>query len=97
MEYKYTAIIIEPRKHKALEFVLNNVLYCLPSEWKIVFFHGLNNFQYSKNITNKLNAIYNDRIQLVQLEVDNLNQKTYSELLSRKSLIYEIKKNDKIW
>jgi len=24
MENKYTAIIVEPRKHKALEFVLNN-------------------------------------------------------------------------
>ena len=33
MSFKYTAIIIEPRKHKALCFVLNNMLECLSNEW----------------------------------------------------------------
>ena len=88
MTYKYTAIIIEPRKHKALSFVLNNMLECLSEEWKIVFFHGLNNIEYSKNIVEKLNTIFNNRIELVQLDVDNLNQKTYSQILATKSIIY---------
>lgn len=89
MDYKYTAIIIEPRKHKALLFVLNNILECLSEEWKIVFFHGINNVEYSKNIVDSLNALFNDRIQLVSLDVDNLNQKTYSQLLATKSIIYD--------
>lgn len=89
MSYKYTAIIIEPRKHKALEFVLNNILDCLSNEWKIVFFHGLNNIEYSENISNKLNIIYDNRIKLVNLNVDDLNQKTYSKLLATKTLIYD--------
>jgi len=89
MSYKYTAIIIEPRKHKALEIVLNNILDCLSNEWKIVFFHGTNNIEYSKNISDKLNKLYNDRIQLVNLNVDNLNQKTYSKLLATKTIIYD--------
>jgi hypothetical protein len=55
MNYKYTAIIIEPRKHKALNFVLSNMLGCLTNEWKIIFFHGNNNIEYSKNICNNLN------------------------------------------
>ena len=32
MIYKHKAIIIEPRKHKALEFVLNNILECLSND-----------------------------------------------------------------
>lgn len=89
MSYKYTAIIVEPRKHKALEFVLNNMLECLSNDWNIVFFHGINNIEYSTNIVNKLNILFNDRIKLVNLNVDNLNQKTYSKLLATKSMIYD--------
>jgi len=58
MSYKFTAII-EPRKHKALSFVLNNILESLSEDWKIVFFHGKNNIEYSKNIIEQLNAIFN--------------------------------------
>jgi hypothetical protein len=89
MDYKYTAIIIEPRKHKALEFVLNNMLECLSNNWKIVCFHGNNNIEYSSFIVNKLNLVFNNRIQTVNLNVDDLNQKTYSKLLATKSIIYE--------
>lgn len=88
MNYNYTALIIEPRKHKALEFVLNNILDCLNSDWKILFFYGNNNEEYSKQIVCKLNNLYSNRIFLVKLEVNNLNQKTYSELLSSKYDIY---------
>jgi hypothetical protein len=89
MSYKYTAIIVEPRKHKALEFVLNNILDCLSDEWKIIFFHGTNNIEYSEGICDKLNKLYNNRIQLVNLNIDNLNQKTYSKLLATKTIIYD--------
>lgn len=89
MSYKYTAIIIEPRKHAALHFVLQNMLECLSNEWKIVFFHGLKNIEYFRNFVRILNANYENRIQLVQLNVDNLNQKTYSKLLATKSIIYD--------
>ena len=89
MSYKYTAIIIEPRKHKALEFVLNNILDCLSQEWQIIFFHGTNNIDYSKNISDKLNKLYNDRIKLINLNVDNLDQRKYSKLLATKTIIYD--------
>jgi hypothetical protein len=88
LEYKYTAIIIEPRKIKALYFVLNNILDCLSNDWKIIFFHGINNEEYSQNIVNQLNNIYKNRISLVKLDVINLNQKTYSELLANRLDIY---------
>lgn len=89
MDFLYTAIIVEPRKHKALSFVLNNILECLSKEWKIVFFHGIHNVEYSKNIVDHLDVLFHNRIQLVQLDVDNLNQKTYSQLLATKSVLYD--------
>ena len=44
------AIIIETRKHKALEFVLNNVMSNLPDDWKLQIFHGIDNIEYIQNI-----------------------------------------------
>jgi hypothetical protein len=85
----YTAIIIEPRKHKALYFVLHNMIDCLPNQWNIVFFHGNLNLQYSIPIVNELNGLYNNRIKMVSLDVDNLDLLQYSKLLSTRSIIYD--------
>lgn len=92
MSAKYSAIIIEPRKHKAIEFVLNNVCECLPDDWDIVFFHGKNNVEYVTNIVAKINNLFEnrvDRIKLVNLHVDNLDLLSYSELFATKSILYE--------
>ena len=89
MSSKYTAVIIEPRKHKAIEFVLNNMLDCLTNDWRILFFHGIDNEEYSRQIVNKLNNLYHNRITLINLKVNNLNQKTYSALLASKYDIYD--------
>lgn len=83
---KYTAIIIEPRKHKAIEFVLQNALDCLNDDWKIIFFHGNNNIEYVTNITKQLGS---DRIQLIHLPIDNLLLTEYSSLFSINSIIYD--------
>ena len=40
------AVIVETRKYKALEFVLNNVMSNLSEEWNLQIFHGLNNLDY---------------------------------------------------
>lgn len=92
----YTAVIVEPRKHKALHFVLRNVLDCLPAnDWKILFFHGEDNEDYANEI---LKSIYleddknkeEERIKLVKLEgVKNLTQLTYSKLLASDTFIYD--------
>ena len=37
----------------SLEFVLNNVMSNLSSEWLLQFFHGRNNLEYIKDIINK--------------------------------------------
>jgi hypothetical protein len=85
----YTAIIVEPRKHKALEFVLTNVCECLTRNWKIVLFHGTTNVEYVTLIVDRLNSVFDNRIQLVNLNINNLNQIEYSKLFATKSIIYE--------
>jgi hypothetical protein len=89
MLFKYTAIIIEPRKHKALEYVLNNVCECLSDEWQIILFHGNKNIDYSNEIMDKLNKLFCNRIKLVDLKIDNLDLFSYSELLTTKSIVYD--------
>jgi hypothetical protein len=89
MNYKYTAIIIEPRKHKALEFVLHNICKCLDNNWKIIFFHGIKNFDYINPFVQKLNLEYQDKILLVNLNVENFTFFEYQKILSTKSIVYE--------
>jgi len=51
---KYTAIIVEPREHKALAFVLKNFLENLNEDWNIIILHGMENKKYVKKIMEKL-------------------------------------------
>jgi hypothetical protein len=88
MDFKYNAVIVEPRKHKAIEFVINNVCECLSMEWNIIFFHGSNNEDYVKNIIYK-NDLFKDRVKLVNLNIDNLDIIEYSKLFATKSIIYD--------
>lgn len=90
MESKYTAIIIEPRKHKALEFVLNNFLENLNDDWNIIIYHGNNNIDYLQNIIdNKLNK-YKNRITSKNLNVDNLSINDYNNIMKNREFIDSI-------
>ena len=83
---KYSAIIIEPRKHRALEFVLQNFLENLSDEWNIIIFHGNENVDYVKDIVAQIS---NERIvKLVDLNVANLTYRSYSQLFTSKHIIY---------
>ena len=42
-KYKYTAIIVEPREHPALEYVLQNFNDNLSNEWQFILFYGNKN------------------------------------------------------
>jgi hypothetical protein len=82
-KYKYTAIIIEPREHPALEFVLQNFNDNLSDEWKFIIYHGSKNGEYAKNIANKI--FEKDKVSFVNLNVENLDRYTYSALFFDKS------------
>lgn len=83
---KYTALIIEPREHRALNFVLNNFLTNLSEDWSIIIFHGNQNIDYVKNIVENLEENYKNRIlKLINLNIDNLTHHTYSDLFKFES------------
>lgn len=89
-QYKYTAIIIEPRCHAALSFVLNNFFENLSDDWGIVICHGYNNKNFLENILDNESVAYkNKMVKLVNLNIDNLDIRTYNELLKNKSF-YDI-------
>lgn len=79
--FKYTAIIIEPRCHKALSFVLQNFFENLSDEWGFIICHGTQNEQYVKNIIAQDLQMHTYRvIKFVNLWVDDLNYFTYSNI-----------------
>ena len=81
MSSKYTAVIIEPRQHKALQFVLNNFLENLNDEWNVIIFHGKQNYNYIMNIIETSLKNYEKRIKLINLGIDNLTLNDYNNLL----------------
>jgi len=87
----YTAIIIEPRKHKALSFVLQNFLKNLPEEWSFIIFHGNKNVDYINYIL-KNDIIEKDRLRitLINLKVDNLTICEYNNIFKRKKIYHYI-------
>ena len=81
MSSKYTAVIIEPRQHKALHFVLNNFLENLNDEWNVIIFHGKQNYNYIMNIIETILKNYEKRIKLIDLGIENLTLNDYNNLL----------------
>ena len=79
--YQYTAVMVEPRKHKAIEFVLNNYLSCLDTNWCIKVMVGNHNVQYVNNIVEKLQESDRARVEVLNLRLINLNSESYSQFL----------------
>ena len=76
----YTAIMVEPRKHRALEFVLQNFTENLNEDWNFIIYHGKTNEKMLKDIVSRLSANVQNRITLINLNVKNLNIKQYSTM-----------------
>lgn len=87
---KYTAVIVEPRKHKALSFVLENFLTNLSEEWDIIIMHGNKNEEYVDDIMEKSLSSFGNRITKVNLNVDNLTIDDYNKLLKSKEFYDKI-------
>jgi len=85
----YTAIIVEPRKHKALKFVLQNFLENLSNDWNIIIFHGNLNIEYVNNIVQTDLLEYKDRVSLVNLNIDNLTRDEYSSMFITNRHFYD--------
>ena len=73
-----TAVILEPRKHPALSFVLQNFTTYLPVGWKILIFHGNQNKEFVQDILADLPPRF---LKPIELDVDNLSIKQYNAIL----------------
>jgi hypothetical protein len=85
---KYTAVIVEPRKHKGLHYVLENFMNNLSEEWSFVIFHGLINLEFIKNIIEKHLVEHSHRIKLVKLNFINMKVDDYNKLLKYSKKFY---------
>ena len=85
---KYTAVIVEPRKHKGLHHVLENFMNNLSEEWSFVIFHGLINLDFIKKIIKEHLIKHSHRIKLVELNFHNLTVNNYNNLLKYSNKFY---------
>ena len=85
---EYTAIIVEPRQHPALFFVLNNFLDNLDLRWNIIVYCGNKNVDWLKELLKTIKEA--DRISIIKLDVDNLHPYDYSALMVRPDFIRQI-------
>lgn len=91
MVFKYTAVIVEPRRHKALGFVLQNFLTKLSEEWEIIIFHGIQNEDYIDELFRSELKDFIHRLNKIKLNVENLSINQYSVLLQSPSFYKCIK------
>jgi hypothetical protein len=62
------AVIVETREHKALPFVLDNVMSNLPNDWELQIFHGLSNKEYVVKCSKDLGR----QVHLTNLGIDTI-------------------------
>ena len=86
----YTALIIEPRRHPALQFVLKNFLENLDERWQFIIFHGTDNEQWLRDMIDTEFIPDKDRIQLNNLNVPNLSWEEYNRLCTSAEFIEQI-------
>lgn len=83
----YTAVMIEPRKHAAMEFVLRNFTSNLDRRWNFIIFHGTDNNQWLIDLIDNNFLSDKDRIRLINLGVQNLTYPEYNKLCVTASFI----------
>lgn len=71
------AVIVEPRKHKALRHVIQTVCRHLPEDWPLIVYYGTTN---QKTMEDAVTGLEREIIK-VPMKVKNLNSISYSELL----------------
>jgi hypothetical protein len=79
----YTAVIIEPRSHPALLYVVQNALKVL--ECNVIIYCGNLNKEFAQRIVEQLS---NPRLQLKHLNVNNFTPQEYSKFLKTNKAFY---------
>ena len=85
------AVIVEPREHPALEYVLRNVL--LRVKVPITIVHGTSNPEFCRRIVKRVDP---DRISLLSINRQNLTSSQYSQLLLSNQFWDNFKNEDQV-
>lgn len=73
----HEAVLIEFRPLPHLEFLIRNMILKLGTKWSHTIICGNLNYTYIKDICEKIS----ENIRIIKMDIDNLNQSTYSELI----------------
>jgi hypothetical protein len=76
-ESNYETVFIDFRVLDHVEFLIRNVIYKFDENWCHTIVCGNANYQYMKTLCDSISK----NIKIIKLDIDNLNQKTYSDLL----------------
>jgi hypothetical protein len=90
---KYTAVIVEFRKHPAYALVFENFFSHLSDEWGFMVVYGKKNNAYVNTIVDTIAEKYNQPsriVKRVELNYDNMTLYDYSELLKRPDFYHMI-------
>jgi hypothetical protein len=68
-------VLIEPRRHPHLEFVLRNALFFLGPHWSVTWFHGSGNIELVQEMHEKIGPI-----TAIDLGVKDLDTREYNKL-----------------
>lgn len=80
-QFLYSAVIIEPRRHRALGFVLDNVLSNLSEEWQVIVIYGTENGDFLREIIEAFPHTFKRRIVTYQLPVADMDMRMYQDFL----------------
>jgi len=88
---QFTAVLVEPRRHRAVPFVIRNILENLDSRWNVQFFHGTKNGSWARRILGEVLREFPGRIQFELLPVEDLPSPTaYSRILASREFTERI-------
>lgn len=78
-EKRRAMVIVEPRAHKSLEYVLHNFHQRMPPSYDLYIFHGETNADFARRAARDIRG---RRIRFVRLATKNLTPSEYNTLLT---------------
>jgi hypothetical protein len=85
----YTAVIVEPRIHRAWKLVLNNFLTNLDERWDFIIVCGLLNKDFLTELIETNFKEHKNRITIHQLNIENFTYEEYAYFMLE-PLLYEL-------
>jgi hypothetical protein len=85
-------VMVEPREHPHMEYVLRNVMYFLDDGWGLQIFVGRKNRAFVENIVNGWGSVH-----IYQIETDDLTALEYNQLKKMTGFWEMVKGEQVLW